>query len=112
MDTPGVYYRQAMDEIDAFWRNLEGFGYFDNNRDLWIEELKQKGNYENPQVYWKQIQEPAKQASRKMVRTRTYLYEDLGLPPNVADKIARQTVFGKNNKLRLVESDIVYLSKK
>jgi hypothetical protein len=109
MTTPGVYYREAMDSIDEFWRGLEGFGYFDNDRDLWIQELKESGNYEKPEYkeIWKSLLPGTKKLNKKMNKNRVFINETLGLPNDVADKISRLTVFGR----RKVCSEMEYLKK-
>jgi len=45
MNTPGVYYKQAMKEINEFWENFDGYTYFGDD---WIEDVKQSGHYNKP----------------------------------------------------------------
>ena len=117
MNTSDVYYREAMDSIDEFWQQLEGFGYFDNDRDLLIQELKESRNYEKPgyKEIWKSLLPGTKKLSRKMIRNRVYSNEVLGFPKNVSDLIARNTVFGKSrcnlSEIRGFRKEISYLKK-
>ena len=42
MNTPGVYYKQAIKEINEFWEDFEGYPYFDED---WIKNVKNSGHY-------------------------------------------------------------------
>jgi hypothetical protein len=108
MNTPGVYYREAMKEIDNFWSGNQGMGmrepYFNEDDVL---DLRNTGRYEHPSENWKSLLSGAKKSSKKMIRNRVYSDEVMKMPKNVSDLIARNTVFGKKR----VNSEIVYLKK-
>jgi len=108
MDTPGVYYKNVIDEINDFWRSFEGRGYWDDPEEQkdFVEDLKSKKAYYGPGDRWKETLPQVKKAARKMVRNRVYLEEDLGLIRDISDKIARYTVFGKRQS-----GDVKYLKK-
>jgi hypothetical protein len=105
LDTPGVYYKSVIDEINDFWTAFEGQPYYDFEEDQdYIDRLKSENRYYSPSDRWKEILPEVKKESRKMVRNRVYL-EDLGLIRDISDKIARQTVlFGKQQS-----GDVKYL---
>jgi hypothetical protein len=106
MYTPGVYYQEAVEEINEFWRGFEGDDYFDDD---WIQRLKDRGVYSLPTAKekWKSLLPMV----RAMSETRRQNEEVLGeyFPSGVADKISRLSVFGRSSKLRSVNSDIFYL---
>ena len=108
MDTPGVYYQEAVEEINEFWRRFEGQDYFDED---WIERLKERGVYSPPTAKekWKSLLPMV----RPMSKTRRQNEEVLSeyFPYGVADKISRLSVFGRTSKLCSVEMDIFYLLK-
>ena len=118
MDTPNVYYKKIIDEIDDFWKGFSGDVYFLDKEDT-IEELKNKKKYISPQDLWKSTLPEAKKTARKINRHRVYLNETQGFPPNVADQISRLSVgFGKRNtksslninKIKNVKNHIKYLN--
>jgi len=106
MDTPGVYYSEAVEEINEFWREFEGQDYFDED---WIERLKDRGVYSPPTAKekWKSLLPMVKGMSKTRKQNEEVLTEYF--PSGVADKISRLSVFGKSSKLRSVDSDIKYL---
>ena len=48
MNTPGVYYKNVMKEINDFWEDFEGYRYFENDEEEWIKNLKKNGHYNKP----------------------------------------------------------------
>ena len=56
MNTPGVYYKEAMREIDNFWYGAQGMGmrepYFNTDDEL---NLRATGRYEHPSENWKSL---------------------------------------------------------
>ena len=111
MNTPSVYYKEAMREIDDFWYGDRGMGmgepYFNTDDEL---NLRATGRYEHPLENWKSLLPGAKRTSKKMIKHRTFSEEVLGFPKNVADKIARNTVFGKFS-IKKLDMDIAFLLK-
>jgi hypothetical protein len=112
MNTPGVYYKNTIEEIDSFWENFEGVPYFNNETEdyeLLVEELKNTRNYQRtPKQMWKNLLPKAKEASKIRKRNEKILGEYF--PYNVADKISRYSVFGKKRRSK-VDSELVYLQK-
>ena len=45
MNTPGVYYKNVIKEINAFWEYFEGYPYFE---DEWVKNVKKSGRYNKP----------------------------------------------------------------
>ena len=109
MDTPGVYYKNAINEINEFWEEFGGQEYFNED---WIQMIIQEMHYELPSEKWKKLYPKVKKASIVRKKNEEVLSEYF--PNDIADKISRLSVFGKKSKVRSkkkVDSELVYLRK-
>ena len=109
MDTPGIYYKKAVEDVNKYWNKIEGQDYFDED---WIQRLKNRGVYEKPSVNWKRLH-PKVRLAAKIRKENEEILGDY-FPSGIADKISRLSVFGKKSKVRSkkkVDSELVYLRK-